>query len=119
MFPTRIAAALLALSLSTSALAHPKLTAATPPVSGHVSVSPQAIRLTFNDPVFANFSGAVVTDAAGHTIKTLKAQVDAKDAKVLIIPLGVPLAPGVYKVEWHAVAADTHRVTGTYVFTLG
>ena len=31
---------------------------------------------------------------------------------------GTQLAPGDYNVEWHAVSADTHRVTGSYSFSV-
>ncbi|MGU7670331.1 copper resistance protein CopC [Escherichia coli] len=29
------------------------------------------------------------------------------------------LAPGDYKVDWHAVSDDTHRVKGSYSFSVG
>jgi methionine-rich copper-binding protein CopC len=36
----------------------------------------------------------------------------------LVVLLSKPLAAGTYKMEWHAFAADTHRVEGTYSFTV-
>lgn len=119
MLRTPLLAALFVLGLSTAALAHPHLVAAVPPVAGKVAVSPIALRISFSEPVFANFSGIVLRDAAGHAVKTGKPAVDRADPKVLIVPLPKPLPPGVYHVEWHAVAADTHRMTGQYGFTIG
>ncbi|HEX5378963.1 MAG TPA: copper homeostasis periplasmic binding protein CopC [Phenylobacterium sp.] len=120
MFRTSLAIALVAaLGASTSALAHPKMVAANPPANGRVTASPQAIRITFSEAVFANFSGLVVKDHAGHVMKTGRPTVDPADKTVLVAPFARPLAAGVYHVEWHAVAADTHRVTGQFMFTIG
>jgi methionine-rich copper-binding protein CopC len=30
-----------------------------------------------------------------------------------------PLEPGVYKVEWRVMSADTHKVDGDFSFTVG
>lgn len=109
----------LVLGASTAALAHPKLIAADPPANGRAAASPPALRITFSEAVFPNFSGVVVKDHAGQTVKTGHATVDRADKKVLVVPLAKPLAAGMYHVEWHAVAADTHRVTGQYMFTIG
>jgi len=32
------------------------------------------------------------------------------------VPISTPLPPGAYDVDWHAVGADTHRVTGHFSF---
>ena len=111
--------AFLAIGLSTSAMAHHKLTTASPPVSGRVAVGPKTVRLTFNEQVMPNFSGLVIKNASGKAIKTLRPSVDPSDSKSLIVPLAHALPPGVYHVEWHAVSTDTHRVTGQYDFTIG
>ena len=116
--PTLIVA-FLTIGLSTSAMAHPKLTAASPPVRGQVALSPKTLRLSFNEQVLPNFSGLVIKDSAGKAIKTRRPSVDRSDNKILIVPLAAALARGVYHVEWHAVSTDTHRVTGQYEFTIG
>jgi len=108
-----------ALGTSTAALAHPKLISADPPANGRTAASPPALRITFSEAVFPNFSGVVVKDHAGQAVKTGHATVDPADKRVLVVPLAKPLAAGMYHVEWHAVAADTHRVTGQYMFTIG
>jgi methionine-rich copper-binding protein CopC len=38
--------------------------------------------------------------------------------KQLVVPVNQPLPPGDYKVEWHAVSDDTHRVTGSCSFSV-
>ena len=40
------------------------------------------------------------------------------DRKTLTLLLRRALTAGSYRVTWHAVAADTHRVQGTFAFTV-
>jgi methionine-rich copper-binding protein CopC len=35
-----------------------------------------------------------------------------------VVPIQEQLPPGDYKVEWHAVSDDTHRVKGSYSFSV-
>jgi methionine-rich copper-binding protein CopC len=42
----------------------------------------------------------------------------AGDGKTMVLTLQRPLAPGSYAVTWHAVAADTHRIQGSFTFTV-
>jgi methionine-rich copper-binding protein CopC len=51
-------------------------------------------------------------------ITTGKATVDPANKKQLVVPLKEQLPPGEYKVEWHAVSDDTHRVKGNYTFSV-
>jgi copper resistance protein C len=109
---TLIAASL----LSSAAFAHPELRSAEP-AAGAV-ISPKQIKITFTEAVIPQFSGAEVKDQAGKTIATGKATVDPANRKQLVVPVNEPLPPGDYKVEWHAVSDDTHRVKGSYSFSV-
>jgi methionine-rich copper-binding protein CopC len=110
--------------VSTAASAHPKLLTAAPAPSASVA-TPTSIELDFNEAVVARFSGVAVqmTDMPGMkmsapmNIAVAPAVVDA-GGKRLTAKLATPLAKGAYKVVWHAVAADTHRVAGSYSFTV-
>ncbi len=105
-----------ALALMTGAAqAHAHLVGATPAVDGKVQGSPRDLKLSFTEGVVAKLSGVALTDAAGHVIAT--GPVSA-DGKVVTVPIKATLAPGAYSVEWHAVAADTHRSTGHFGFTV-
>jgi hypothetical protein len=42
----------------------------------------------------------------------------AADGKTLKATPKARLAPGSYRVDWHAVAADTHRIKGSFAFTV-
>jgi methionine-rich copper-binding protein CopC len=110
-------AAALALS-ATAALAHPHIVAATPAQDGQVSGSPKAIKIKFNEAPFAKFSGISVKDAAGKDVKLGATTVDPADKTQLVAPVTQTLAPGVYKVTWKASGSDTHKVDGSYSFTV-
>ena len=102
--------------ITVQAFAHAQLQKSTPPVGGTVS-SPSEIRLEFSEGVEPKFSGATVTGAGGAAALGAPS-VEAGDAKVLIIPIAKPLAPGAYTVKWHAVSVDTHHTQGTFEFTV-
>ena len=109
--------AVLAISLlATSANAHPKLISANPAADASSKVSPTEIKLTFSEGVIARFSGIELKDETGKAIATGVAATDPKDRTHLVVPLPAPLMAGHYKVMWHAVSEDTHRVKGEYSF---
>ena len=108
-----------ALALSAgSALAHPKVISAVPAANGVSAGSPKDIRIKFNEAPFAKFATVTVQSAAGQAIKTGKVAVDPKDKTQIVVPVAETLAPGAYKVNWTASGADTHKVNGTFSFTV-
>ncbi|MBI5131545.1 MAG: copper homeostasis periplasmic binding protein CopC [Rhodopseudomonas palustris] len=100
---------------SGAALAHPEFQSAEPP-AGKSSASPKQIRILFNESVIPQFSGIELKDQTGKAIATGRATTDPTNKKLMIVPLKDQLAPGDYKVEWHAVSDDTHKVKGSYSF---
>ena len=64
------------------------------------------------------FSSADVKDQKGQKVEIGPPWPIPTDKKQLVVPVPTPLAAGIYKVDWHAVAADTHRVQGSYSFTI-
>ena len=40
----------------------------------------------------------------------------APDGKTLVATFAKPLSAGTYKVDYHIVSTDTHRVQGSYTF---
>ena len=97
---------------------HPELQSAEPAIGAVMTTSPTQIRITFNENVIPQFSGVEVKDQTGKMIATGKAATDPANKKQLVVPVQQPLPPGDYKVEWHAVSDDTHRVTGSYSFSV-
>ncbi len=102
----------------TTANAHPKLVKSSPAADAVIDTSPKELRLSFNEELVAKFSGAEVKNQQGQKIEVGSAVPDGTDKKQLVLLVPTPLAAGAYEVEWHAVAADTHRVHGSYSFTV-
>ncbi|KRC81106.1 copper homeostasis periplasmic binding protein CopC [Sphingomonas sp. Root241] len=103
------------------AFAHPKLVLATP--AANAATAPTArVQLVFSERLIGQFSSAeiVMTEMAGMKMHgpmkmSVKASV-AGDGKTLVLTLAKPLPKGSYRVDWHVVSADTHRVQGNYSF---
>jgi copper resistance protein C len=114
------AVALIVAGLSgNAAFAHPELQSTEPAAGSAATTPPRQIRITFSEAVIPQFSGAELKDRAGKLIATGKAAIDPVNKNVLVVPIGESLLPGNYMVEWHAVAEDTHRVKGSYSFSVG
>ena len=113
------AVAVIAASLFVSAAyAHPQLQSADPAPGAATPTSPKQIRITFNENVIPQMSGVEVRDQTGKIIPTGKAATDPANKKALVVPVNEQLPPGDYKVEWHAVSDDTHRVKGSFSFSV-
>jgi methionine-rich copper-binding protein CopC len=117
---TSVAAiAMIAASLfAGAAYAHPEFQSADPAPGATTTTSPKQIRITFNENVIPKMSGVEVKDQTGKIIPTGKATIDPAHKKLLVVPLNEQLPPGDYKVEWHAVSDDAHRVKGSFSFSV-
>jgi methionine-rich copper-binding protein CopC len=102
--------ALLMLLAASPALAHAKLIASDPAANAQVKTA-RLIKLTFSETLEPAFSGADLSDAAGKTVPVSKS---VGGAAITLLPLS--LKPGAYKVSWHSVGHDTHRVSGSFGF---
>jgi copper resistance protein C len=115
---TTIAASLALICGTTTAFAHAELEKATPAVGGTVS-PPGEIRLTFGEAVKPSLSKVTLSAARGGAVSLGAPKAEGSNDAVLIIPIAKPLAPGVYSVHWHAVAADDGGKTqGSFNFTV-
>ena len=111
-----------ALAIATPALAHPKLVASNPAANALIA-KPSKLELRFSEKLVGSFSSVdlAMTGMPGMAnhgpmkISGLATSVGA-DGKTLVVKLRQPLAAGTYKLDWHAVSADTHRVNGSYSF---
>jgi copper resistance protein C len=113
------AIAVIAASLVVGAAhAHPEFQSADPTPGAATPTSPKQIRITFNENVIPKMSGVEVRDQTGKIIPTGTAATDPANKKLLVVPVNEQLPPGDYKVEWHAVSDDTHRVKGSFSFSV-
>jgi copper resistance protein C len=106
------------IACGSSAEAHALLKSATPAVGSTVSASPKEIRINFSEGVEPRFSGLTLTAQSGASAPVGKSSVDPADSSTMITPVAEPLKPGVYTVNWHAVAVDTHKTQGSFQFTV-
>lgn len=106
-----------ALALATQASAHAHLTGAAPAANAAVP-APRQLTLHFSEKLNPRFSGLTLTmSQMGNMAVPVEVAV-AGDGKTLVATPRETLAAGAYKVTWHAVSADTHRVQGDYAFTV-
>ncbi len=116
--------ALGAIAVSTAAGAHPRLVLALPAANSNTATTDQ-LKLTFSETLVPQFSGMsiLMTDMPGMkmtspmSVGKVTSSVGA-DGKTLVGTLQSPLPAGTYTLGWHAVTADTHRVEGSYSFTV-
>jgi methionine-rich copper-binding protein CopC len=92
------------------AFAHASLKSSDPAANSNVK-SPTLIKLTFSEALEPAFSGAELSDAAGKTIPVSRS---VGGTTITLLPMG--LKPGAYKVTWHSVGHDTHRIAGSFRF---
>lgn len=101
---------LLMLLAASPAFAHARLTGSDPAADAKVKTV-KTITLSFSEKLEPAFSGASLLDAAGKAMP-----VPSSVAGKVITLLPMSLKPGRYKVEYHSVGHDTHRITGSVSF---
>lgn len=102
--------------VTTLALAHPKLLSANP-ADKSTGPAPAQIALHFSEKLVAQFCDATLVMTAASAPTTVAAKIaTSSDGRTLTVSPTQPLAPGAYRVDWHVVAADTHRVAGNLTF---
>ncbi len=99
------------------ASAHALLRHALPAVGATVKAAPDELLLTFSEAVEPAFSSVAVTDPHGQRVDTDSIHTDPSDGTHLLVGVR-KLAPGTYKVVWHATSVDTHKTQGAYQFTV-
>ena len=111
-----------AFALASTAQAHPKLVSAVPAANSS-NAPTKELRLTFSETLVPRFSGMMITMADMPGMKMTAPMAVGKvtssvaaDGKTLVGTLPSALPAGTYKLGWHAVTADTHRVEGSYSF---
>ncbi|MBN8812345.1 MULTISPECIES: copper homeostasis periplasmic binding protein CopC [unclassified Sphingomonas] len=112
------------IATASPAMAHPKLVSSTPAAQSVVSNVKQ-ITLTFSERLMPQLSGIDLSmtgmpGMANHKpmkVTGFKISV-GPDGKTLVATLPKALPAGTYQIDWHAVSADTHRITGKLTFTV-
>lgn len=108
----RFLACLAIAGFAVPAFAHAFLEHAAPAAGETLATAPKQVALAFTEQLEPAFSGVTVTDSVGRDVEAGRAIVAADSMSVAL----KPLAPGTYRVTWHAVSVDTHRTEGAYSF---
>lgn len=114
---TGVAAAMLL--VAGSAEAHPRLVSTSPAPNATVA-STNRLVLTFSERLVGPLSGVdLYMLHAGHEMRVNgPTPTLTPDGKSLVLVMAKPLARGNYRMAWHAVSIDTHRVHGTIAFSV-
>lgn len=113
------AAAVAALALGAPASGHALLRFADPADGANLDEAPQAITLTFTEPLEPTLSQILVEDEEGGPVHRGEAGLSADDPTVLSIALE-DLDEGVYTVTWQVVSTvDGHPTAGIFAFGVG
>jgi copper resistance protein C len=108
----QIVLALALAGLGGPAAAHAFLEKANPAAGENLRARPAKIELHFSEALEPAFSGVAVTDDSGRDVTAGAPNARGTEMDVVL----KPLAPGRYRVSWHAVSVDTHRTEGKYNF---
>ena len=100
------------------ASAHAILLRAEPAIGGVSATPPDELLLQFTEPVEPKFSQIEVTNGQGR-VRHPRAGHAGDDAASLVVALQPSLADGWYRVEWHALSVDGHRIQGVFPFGVG
>jgi hypothetical protein len=96
--------------------AHARLIKATPRVGATVNASPAELRLFFSESIDPSLSSVGMSGPDGRSLTLGRLTLDAKDHRVVVVPIPTPLAAGPYRVEWRMTSMDTHRTEGDFIF---
>ena len=97
--------------------AHASVVSLVPAAGSVLQYEPNAVRITFNEPVTPFGRGVDVFAPSGRRVSGTATYRDGQ----LVVPIAEyqPLEQGTYRVEWRVVARDTHPSRGSYAFSLG
>jgi methionine-rich copper-binding protein CopC len=101
--------------------AHARYDRSDPPADTVVVAAPQQLRVWFTQELVTRGSSLQVVDAAGNRVDQGDSRVDLNDPdrKLMLVSL-MPLADGVYTVNWRSVSAeDGDDAEGSFRFGVG
>jgi copper transport protein len=114
-----IVVAAVALVVAPSALAHAELQSSEPARGAVVPRQPAQLTLRFTEPVELAFGAVRVFDAAGGRVDDGRAAHLDGDGSALAVGLRPGLPDGSYTATYRVISADSHPVSGGFVFSIG
>ena len=115
-----LALALAALALlPATAGAHALLKASTPERAARLDAAPEQVSLRFSEPVEAEFGAVRVFDSEGREVQTGRTFHPSGRAAEVAVRLRDGLGEDGYTVTYRVISADSHPVSGGFVFVVG
>ena len=103
----------------TAASAHAILESTSPERGADVRQQPQQVAFYFNEPVETEFGAVRVFDSSGDEVQTGAVLRPGDDGKGVATALRPDLPDGTYTATYRVVSADSHPVSGGFVFSIG
>ena len=115
-----LALALVALALAPAvASAHATLEETTPERAARLKAAPEQVTLRFSEPVEAEFGAMRVFDSRGREVQDGRAFHPGDRGAEVAIRLRDGLGDDGYTVTYRVISADSHPVSGGFVFVVG
>ena len=106
-----------ALVATPSALAHATLDSSTPSNDEVLGRAPERVVLRFDEPVESAFGSVRVYDGSAKPVDD--GRTTRPDRRAIAVGLPSDLPRGTYTVAWRVLSADSHPVSGAFVFHIG
>jgi copper transport protein len=106
-----------ALVVVPTASAHAILLSSTPASDSVVDRPPKSVVLRFNEPVESAFGSVRVYDSQAKRVDD--GRVTRPTDRTVQVGVAPRLPDGTYTVTWRVVSADSHPITGAFVFHVG
>ncbi|MEI4789673.1 copper resistance CopC/CopD family protein [Bacillus sp. FJAT-53060] len=99
------------------AFAHAYVVSSNPAANEELDKQPPSVSITFSEGIESGFHAIKVLNAKGDRVD--KGDTVIKDQKIMEAALKKDLPKGIYTIQWNAVSADGHSVSGMIPFSIG
>ncbi|QZD58827.1 copper resistance protein CopC [Bacillus pumilus] len=99
------------------AVAHAYVVSSNPAANEELEKQPPSVSITFSEGIESGFHAIKVLNAKGDRVD--KGDTVIKDQKIMEAALKKDLPKGIYTIQWNAVSADGHSVSGMIPFSIG
>ncbi len=117
LLPALCAALLALIALPAGVSAHAVVEQTQPTRGAALQRAPERVAVTFDEPVESSFGALRVFAADGERVDV--GDVERPSGDAIAVRVEDDLPEGAYTVTYRVVSADSHPVTGGYVFTVG
>lgn len=110
-------AAVAAFAVAGQAAAHARLIVSSPKVGATIA-APKEIRLQYSETIVPAASSVAVSGPNGAAVAAGPIALDAKDKRVVVVPVTGAMSAGPNTVTWHMKTEDGHETDGKFVFVV-